>query len=112
MKKYWITLTFVFFLLGMNSMYSQTLKQDTLFMPAAVKQYQFHLEKPADRIEHLRYENTDESIKGKVSEDGKRIIMDNYKKGQRIKFDAIYKDGTREEVKKSPCFIDPVSYEL
>jgi hypothetical protein len=112
MKKYRVALSFIFFLFGLNTTNAQSLKQDTLFMPGAVKQFQFHLEKPAERIENLRYENTDESIKGKVSEDGKRIIMDNYKKGQRIKFDAIYKDGSREEVKKSPCYIDPVSYEL
>lgn len=112
MKKYWITLSFVFVLFRMNSLNAQSLKQDTLFMPAAVKQYQFHLEKPAESIENLRYENTNEPIKGKVSEDGERVIMDNYKRGQRIKFDAIYKDGKREEIKKSPCFIDPVSYEL
>ena len=112
MKKYWITLGFVFFLFGLNFINAQSLKQDTLFMPGAIKQFQFHLEKPAERIENLRYENSEEPIKGKISEDGERVIMDNYKKGQRIKFDAIYKDGKREEVKKSPCYIDPVSYEL
>ena len=68
----------------------QTLKSDSLFVPPTVKQYQFNLEKPAVQIENLRYENSDEPIRGRISIDGTKVLMDNYKKGQRVKFDAIY----------------------
>ena len=83
-----------------------------MFVPPAVKQYQFNLEKPAEQIENLRYEQSGEPIRGKLNVDGTKVVMDNYKKGQRVKFDAIYPDGSREEVKKSPCYIDQVRYEL
>ena len=91
---------------------AQSLKSDSLFVPNALKQYQFNLEKPAVDIQNLRYEESGEPIRGKLSTDGKRVLMDNYKKGQRVKFEAIYSDGTKEEVKKSSCYIDPVRYDL
>ena len=91
---------------------AQSLKADSMFVPGGVKQYQFHLDKPAKSIDELRYEKTDEPIKGNLSPDGTRVVMDNYKKGSRVKLKATYEDGTTEEVIKSPCFIDPMRYDL
>ena len=90
----------------------QSLKQDSIFLPDQLRQYQFQLEEPVEKIENLRYEKSGEPIKGTLSPDGKRVVMDHYKKGQRVKLNVQYPDGRVEEVSKSPCFIDPVSYEL
>lgn len=105
-------LAVLFFFGGLKSANAQSLKSDSLFVPSTVKQYQFHLDKPAVKIENLRYDQTDEPIRGRLNIDGTIIIMDNYKKGQRVKFDAIYADGTRVELKKSSCYIDPVRFDL
>lgn len=91
---------------------AQSLGQDTLFVPGVVRQYQFHLEEPVERIENLRYDQSGEPIKGTLSPDGKRVVLDHYKKGQRIRFNAVFPDGRTEELGKSPCFIDPIQYEL
>lgn len=90
----------------------QSLKQDSIFLPDQLRQYQFQLEEPVEKIENLRYEKSGEPIKGTLSPDGKRVVMDHYKKGQRVKLNVQYPDGRVEEVSKSPCFIDPVTYEL
>ncbi len=95
-----------------NSLSAQSLKKDTLFIPAGLRQYQFQLEKPVKAIEHLQYEKSGEPIKGYLSPDGSRIIMDNYKKGQRVKVDLIQLDGIVVPLIKSSCFIDPINYTL
>lgn len=81
-------------------------------MPEGLRQFQFQLEKPVKAIENLQYEKTGEPIKGYLTPDGTRIIMDNYKKGQRVKVDLIQKDGKVESLTKSSCFIDPINYTL
>jgi hypothetical protein len=90
----------------------QSLKQDTLFMPEQFRQYQFQLDEPVKSIDELRYEQSGEKIKGSLSPDGLKVIMENYKKGQRVKLKVVHADGKVEEVSKSPCFIHAVSYEL
>lgn len=112
MRKLKIKWILLFFLACSESAYSQSLRQDTLFVPDQFRQYQFQLAEPVQSIEKLRYEKSDEPIKGLLSPDGKRVIMENYKKGQRVKLDVIYSNGRKEEISKSPCYIDPVSYEL
>lgn len=91
---------------------AQSLRNDTLFMPEQFRQFQFQLAEPVESIDQLRYDQSGEPIKGNLSPDGKRVIMENYKKGQRIRVTLIYGGGRTEELTKSPCFIDPVSYEL
>ena len=91
---------------------AQTLKSDSLFVPGGVKQYQLHLDKPVKSIEWLKYENTGEPVRGNLAPDKIRVVMDNYKKGSRVKLKVTYEDGTTEEVVRSPCVIDPVRYEL
>ncbi len=103
---------FIFFTVASATAGAQNLRQDTLFVPGAVRQFQFHLEEPVDRIENLRYDQSGEPLKGTLSPDGKRVVLDNYKKGQRIRFNAVFPDGRTEELGKSPCFIDPIQYEL
>lgn len=102
-------------LLGMatlENVQAQSLRQDTLFVPDQLRQYQFQLEQEVDKIDDLRYDKTGEPIKGTLSPDKKRVVMDNYKKGQRVKFTVTYPDGRSEELTKSPCYIDPVTWEL
>lgn len=72
-----------------------------------VKFYQMYLEKPAQSIENLQYKDGS-PLKGELSEDGKRIIISNYDKRAGITVDVMYKDGESENIKRSPCFIDPV----
>jgi len=103
---------FIFFTMLSATAQAQNLRQDTLFVPGAVRQYQFHLDEPVERIENLRYDQSGEPLKGTLSPDGKRVVLDNYKKGQRIRFNAVFPDGRTEELGKSPCFIDPIQYEL
>ena len=91
---------------------SQTLKSDSLFIPGTVKQFQFNLDKPALKVEELKYELSGDPIKGGLTRDGIRVIMDNYKKGQRVKALVFYEDGTSEEISRSPCYIDAVKFEL
>ena len=102
-------------LLGMatlENVQAQSLKQDSLFVPDQLRQFQFQLEEEVEKIEDLRYDKTGEPIKGTLSPDKKRVVMDNYKKGQRVKFSVTYPDGRSEELTKSPCYIDPVTWEL
>lgn len=110
MKKAGCFLLFLSLLAG--AVRAQSLKQDSIFLPDQLRQFQFQLEEPVEKIENLRYEKSGEPIKGTLSPDGKRVVMDHYKKGQRVKLNVQYPDGRVEEVSKSPCFIDPVTYEL
>lgn len=98
-----------FFIVKLNA---QSLKADSMFVPGGVKQYQFHLDKPVRSIDDLQYEKTGEPIKGNLSPDKIRVVMDNYHKGSRIKARVTYEDGTTEEITRSPCIIDPLRYEL
>ncbi|MEP7264206.1 MAG: hypothetical protein ABI772_06905 [Bacteroidota bacterium] len=95
-----------------SSTIAQSFKSDSLFVPGNVKQYQFNLDKPALQIDDLKYEQSGDPIKGGLTRDGGRVIMDNYKKGQRVKARVTYADGTSEEITRSPCYIDPVKFEL
>ncbi|MBL7924415.1 MAG: hypothetical protein JNL88_09460 [Bacteroidia bacterium] len=112
MNSYRSIVIFVLLVFACSRLQGQTLKQDSMFVPDQLRQYQFQLEEPAESIENLRYEKSGEPIKGQLSPDGKKVVMDNYKKGQRVKFGVVYSNGKTEELSKSPCFIDPVSYEL
>jgi hypothetical protein len=104
-----ISLLLVFFS-GISS--GQTLKSDSLFMPGAIKQFQFNLDKPAVKVEELKYEQSGDPIKGGLTRDGVRVIMDNYKKGMRVKALVTYTDGSSEVITRTPCYIDPVKFEL
>ena len=97
---------------GLQGLNAQSLKSDSMFVPGGVKQYQFNLDKPAESIEELQYEKSGEPIKGNLSPDGSSVVIDNYKKGLRVKLKVLYADGSSEDVTRSPCFIDPVRYEL
>jgi hypothetical protein len=91
---------------------AQSFKKDTLFLPEGMRQFQFQLDDPVKAIDHLRYDQSGESIKGTLSPDGSRVVMENYKKGQRVKLQITHFDGKTEEIMKTPCRIDPVLYEL
>lgn len=91
---------------------AQSIKSDSLFLPGQVRQFQFNLDKPAQKVEELKYEISGDPIKGGLSRDGARVIMDNYKKGQRVTVKVTYTDGTTEVVTRSTCYIDPVRFDL
>lgn len=112
MKHRSLIVLMITFTLCYSSSIAQTFKSDSLFVPGTVKQYQFNLDKPALEINDLKYEQSGDPIKGGLTRDGGRVIMDNYKKGQRIKAKVTYADGTSEEITRSPCYIDPVKFEL
>lgn len=71
-------------------------------------QYQFYLDQPAQRIEKMEYATDETPIQGQLSKDGKRVIMDGYTKRGRVSVIVHYRDGTKEEVSRSSCVIDPV----
>ena len=70
--------------------------------------YQIYLKQPVKEIRLLMYEKNFLPIQGKLSEDRKSIIMNNYEQGTKVHVKVIYDDGTVDEFVKSPCFIDPV----
>lgn len=102
---------FLFLILCSTQGFSQSDNQKE-FIPDGVRQYQFNLDKPAKSLDKLFYEPGGEPVKGTLSPDGSRVIIEHYKKGKRVKAEVVYMDGLKGEVIKSPCYIDPVTYEL
>ena len=94
------------------SVNAQNKKSDLNLIPEGMRSYQFQLEKEARSISNIHYEKTGEPIKGKLSPDGKRIIMEHYVKGNRVVYHVVYADGTEADATKSTCYIDPVAMEL
>jgi len=47
-------------------------------------------------------------LKGELTEDRKRLIINNYEKRAGVTVDVMYQDGGRENISRSPCYIDPV----
>jgi hypothetical protein len=69
--------------------------------------YQIFLTEPAQNIKEL--ENMEgEEIKGTLSPDGNKIIIENYTKKEKLRVKVEYKSGRVEEFTRSPCFIDPL----
>lgn len=101
----------VLLLAGSQATFAQE-KEGGDFIPSGIRQYQFNLPKQGKEIRNLHYEPSGDPVKGTLSPDGNRVILENYRKGSRVKMEVSYADGTTEELIKSPCFIDPVSYEL
>ena len=78
--------------------------------PAKIQKqdYQIYLKQPAKNIRLLMYEKNFVPIQGKLSEDKKTIIINNYETGSKVHVKVEYEDGSVEEFVKSPCYIDPV----
>jgi hypothetical protein len=72
------------------------------------KSYQIYLKKPVQEIREILYNKDCTPIKGTITGDGKKVIMDDYIPGNKVYLQLIYTDGTEEEILRSPCFIDPV----
>ncbi len=70
--------------------------------------HQIYLENKARSIQELEYEKDGEKLKGKISEDGKRIILENYHKRGRVKVTYTTESGEQKTVSKSSCYIDVV----
>jgi hypothetical protein len=70
--------------------------------------YQIFLKQPAKEIKVIMYEKNFLPIQGKLSEDRKSVIMNDYQTGNKVRLKVLYEDGTVDEFVKSPCFIDPV----
>ncbi|MBK7964264.1 MAG: hypothetical protein IPK10_02365 [Bacteroidetes bacterium] len=100
MKKIIFALSFLLFIALNHAIQAQSLKGRYDFMPDQFRQYQFQLEEPVKSIDELRYEQTGEKIKGALSPDGLRVVMENYKKGQRVKLKIEHADGKVEEVSR------------
>lgn len=107
MKKILIILAIFGLLMLQSTVYAQSNKMTDEEIQE-FKQYQLYLDKPAIEIENIRYEKDDTPIKGELSEDGAKIIMDGYNKRGRVSFTVRYADGTTEEISRSSCYIDPV----
>ncbi|HMS50995.1 MAG: hypothetical protein IPI59_07730 [Sphingobacteriales bacterium] len=70
-------------------------------------EYQIYLDSPALKIDSLRYAKDQTPILGKLSPDGKRIIMRNYQ-GGRVNVYVFFENGRHQSLTKSQCVIDPV----
>lgn len=70
--------------------------------------YQIYLKQPAQQILELKYDKDCTPINGTLNPEGKRVIMKDYEKGSKVYLQILYFDGTVEELRKSPCYIDPV----
>lgn len=109
MKKLVLTLLAALLLPAMAVLAQQSVNLTEPPPPAddGVKYYQIYLEKPAQSIKNLQYKDGT-LLKGELTEDGKRVIISNYDKRAGISLEVTYPDGQTEEIKRSPCFIDPV----
>src|SRR5579871_3428018 len=67
--------------------------------------YQIYLTKPAKEIRELLNDKTCEPVNGRISGDGKTIVMKNYPGKTRIYVKVIYTDNTEDEFVRSSCFI-------
>lgn len=106
-----ILLLFVF--LGFSSLlYAQDGKGQSGLIPEELRQYQLNLGKEAKEIKEINYSPTGEPVKGKLAPDGQRVIIDQYRKGTKVSLKVVWADGVEEEIVRSPCYIDPVRYEL
>ena len=92
----------LFLILGLN------LFAEPDSLRTAPKEFQIHLEHPAKEIWYIMYEKDFTPIQGKISEDKKSIIIQDYKAGSKVRVKVEYEDGTVDEFVKSPCYIDPV----
>ena len=72
------------------------------------REYQIYLKKPAKSIKLLMYDKTFLPVQGRLSEDGKKIILKDYEKDHNVRVKIIYLDGSVGEFISYPCFIDPV----
>lgn len=76
--------------------------------PSKHQEYQIHLQQPAKSIRLLLDDRSMLPVRGRISEDGKSVILPDYEKGQKIRLKVEYEVGSVEELIKSPCYIDPV----
>ena len=81
---------------------------DSNYVAPHFDQYKIYLAKPAKEIQQLLYEKDCTPINGRISEEKKSIIMENYEPGSKVHIKIFYLDGTDDEFVRSPCFIDPV----
>lgn len=107
MRGLFILICTAFLLIASNELVAQTEKLGDEEI-SQIKQHQMYLEKPAISIEYIEYEKDQQRIKGELSGDGMRIIMDGYTKKGRVKAIVNYADGTTDEFIRSSCYIDPV----
>ncbi|OWY23245.1 hypothetical protein C7N43_04265 [Sphingobacteriales bacterium UPWRP_1] len=109
MKKHLFTLLAALLLPAMALLAQQSIHLTEPPPPTddGVKFYQIYLEKPAQAIKNLQYKDGT-PLNGELSEDGKRVIISNYDKRAGISVEVTYTDGQTEEIKRSPCFVDPV----
>ncbi len=108
MKKYLFAL--VVFLLPAMALLAQQQNlniSEPLPLIEGTKQYQIYLDKPAKSFQNLKHKDGT-LLKGELSEDGKRLIINNYEKRAGITVDVKYQDGGSESISRSPCYIDPV----
>ncbi len=71
--------------------------------------HQIYLTEPVRSLEDISYDKSDYPINGRLSPDGKRVIISNYREKERVKVKVILENGETKEYIKSPCFIDPVA---
>jgi len=81
---------------------------DSNYVAPHFDNYKIYLSKPAKEIQQLLYEKDCKPINGRISEEKKSIIMENYEPGSKVHIKIFYLDGTYDEFVRSPCFIDPV----
>ncbi len=74
-----------------------------------IEYHQIYLDQPVKSLDNVEYKDGSGNLNGKISKDGKRVLIKNYEKRGQVKFNVTYKDGTKGEFFKSSCFIDPVA---
>ena len=69
--------------------------------------YQLYLKDPVQKINKIEYIDGT-PIEFELQEDGETVILLNYKKRGAVNITAEDFNGETEEIRRSPCFIDPV----
>ena len=98
----------VFFNNAVLSAQNTDLKKEDPKNDPVYEYHQFYLKEPAVKILDLEYDNDCTPAHGRLSEDGKTVLIKSYTEHSRIYLKFLKADGKVEELTKSPCYIDPV----
>lgn len=70
--------------------------------------HQLYLDEEVEKIIEIKYEKSGKKVKGSLSDDGKRILIENYVPGSRVNATLKLANGETKEISRSSCYIDPV----
>ena len=101
-------LVLIFFISANSFSQNPVSKPEEKYTEPKFELHQFYLTEPAIKILEIQYDKDCIPVNGRLSEDGKTVLIKDYAEHSRIYVKILKADGKVEEISKSPCFIDPV----